>query len=60
MTLEKENMKTLLIVTYLSFANIPSVRAYEMHSMTECKQRGKEITNNVRAGRVSTVCWSVQ
>ena len=51
-------MKTLLVITYLALSNGEiSVRKYEMPDMQTCTAKGKQVSENVKAGRVSTVCW---
>jgi len=50
-------MKILLVVTYLATSGQPEVFSYEMSSWTECARKGAQLSKNVKAGKVSTVCW---
>lgn len=50
-------MRFLLIVTYLSTQTGLTVKPYPIPTMAECVQSGKQISANVKVGRVSTVCW---
>jgi hypothetical protein len=49
-------LKTLLVVTYVSFSGQVSVAQYPMNSMESCQQSGKQIKERVKAGKVSTLC----
>jgi hypothetical protein len=53
-------MKIILVVTYLSVAGEVSVETHPMPSMTNCVESAKKLVNNVKVGKVSTVCWSVK
>ena len=50
-------MKVFLIVTYMSFNGIIDAQRYEMPDIAECLKQSKVINNQVRAGKVSTICW---
>ena len=50
-------MKVFLIVTYLSFNGLLDAQKYEMPDLPTCKSQAQTIFNQVRAGKVSTVCW---
>ena len=49
-------LKTLLIVTYVSFSGQTSTTQYPMENMETCHQSGKQIKERVKAGKVSTIC----
>ena len=53
-------MKIFLVVTYMAFGGQLHVTKYEMPSMFECSTKGRAISANVTAGKVSTVCWKGQ
>ena len=53
-------MKVILVVTYLAFnASAPTVDSYAMPSFDVCQHKAAQIFKQVKAGKVSTVCWRV-
>lgn len=53
-------MKVILVVTYLAFnAPMATVEQYQMPSFDVCQHKAAQIFKQVKAGKVSTVCWRV-
>ena len=52
-------MKTLLVVIYLSHSGHLDMKDYPVADMATCQSKAQAIRANVKAGRVSTVCFKV-
>ena len=49
-------MKTLLIIAYVSSIGVPSIQTVERQDMRQCRTEATEIYNRVKAGTVRAWC----
>lgn len=49
-------MKIILVVAYLSYSGIPSMKLYERPNISQCRDEATAIYNKVKAGTVRAWC----
>ena len=53
-------MKSILVVAYLSFLGVPSIKTYVQPDMATCNQTAKAVFKQVRAGSVRAWCKQLE